>query len=185
MEAASRLVPQLRYRVSHRHRNLTCSEGPLGRIEKIRRTLTALLKHERIELNYHRADECRGYAERLITEAIRNGDTHVRTMQLADFWINEKQLIHKLFKVLVPRYANYDGSYTAVHILQTPFHTNYNTNVPGPDYRQNWVALELKGNPYPPVPGRLQPNPFFIPNVLLSEAKREMHKMEFPAKKLA
>jgi len=33
-------------------------------------------------------------------------------MEMADFWLEEKQLIHKLFKVLVPRYENFPTAYT-------------------------------------------------------------------------
>lgn len=34
---------------------------------------------------------------------------------MANFWITEKQLVHKLFKVLVPRYQNYTTSFTKLH----------------------------------------------------------------------
>uniref|UniRef100_A0A131XGM2 Large ribosomal subunit protein bL17m n=1 Tax=Hyalomma excavatum TaxID=257692 RepID=A0A131XGM2_9ACAR len=182
MADATRLIPALRHFVKHRHRNLSSPQKQLGRVEKIRETLTALFKHERIELNHPRADEVRGYAERLIAEAIRYGDCHARTMELADYWIKEKQLVHKLFKVLAPRFATYQGSYTQLHILPTPFNDKFNSMEPGPHYKYNWVALELKGNPYPPVPGTVPRNPNFLPNVLLSEARKEMHRMQFAEK---
>ncbi|KAH6927357.1 hypothetical protein HPB50_002318 [Hyalomma asiaticum] len=208
MADATRLIPALRHFVKHRHRNLSSPQKHLGRVEKIRETLTALFKHERIELNHPRADEVRGYAERLIAEAIRYGDCHARTMELADYWIKEKQLVHKLFKVLAPRFATYQGSYTQLHILPTPFNDKFNSMEPGPYYKYNWVALELKDfdisklsgftttlasrnapawqgfsrNPYPPVPGTVPPNPNFLPNVLLSEARKEKHRMQFPEK---
>jgi len=51
----------------------------------------------------------------LISEAIRHGDTHKPTMEMADYWIEEKQLIHKLFKVLVPRFNDYQTSYTMLY----------------------------------------------------------------------
>ncbi|XP_037518765.1 39S ribosomal protein L17, mitochondrial [Rhipicephalus sanguineus] len=182
MADATRLIPALKHVVTHRHRRLTTPKGSLGRVEKIRATLTALFKHERIELNHPRADEVRGYAERLISEAIRYGDCHARTMELADYWINEKQLVHKLFKVLAPRFATYEGSYTRVHILPTPFNDKFNSMEPGPYYKHNWVALELKGNPYPPMPGAVPRNPNFLPNLLLSEARKDIHRMQFPEK---
>ncbi|XP_075551287.1 mitochondrial ribosomal protein L17 isoform X1 [Dermacentor variabilis] len=144
MADATRLIPALKHGVKHRYRKLTTPKGPLGRVEKIRETLTALFKHERIELNHPRADEVRGYAERLISEAIRYGDCHTRTMELADYWIKEKQLVHKLFKVLAPRFATYEGSYTRLHILPTPFNDKFESKEPGPYYKYNWVALELK-----------------------------------------
>jgi len=40
-------------------------DGSKGRVLKIQKTVTALFKHERIELNRNRADEVRGYAERV------------------------------------------------------------------------------------------------------------------------
>lgn len=51
----------------------------------------------------------------MISEAIRHGDTHKPTMEMADYWIEEKQLIHKLFKVLVPRYIDHKTSYTMIY----------------------------------------------------------------------
>jgi large subunit ribosomal protein L17 len=61
----SKLVSKLRIRVNPRHRNLKNPQGPEGRLDKLRKTVTGLIKHERIELNYNRADEARGYAERV------------------------------------------------------------------------------------------------------------------------
>lgn len=59
-----KLVSKLRYNVKPR-RKLKNADGPIGRIRKIQKTLTALLKYERLELNYNRADETRGYVERV------------------------------------------------------------------------------------------------------------------------
>lgn len=60
----AKLMSKIRFNLSKR-RNLKSTEGPLGRHEKIKTTLTELFKHERIELNYQKGDECRGYAERV------------------------------------------------------------------------------------------------------------------------
>ena len=35
-------------------------------------------------------------------------------MEMADWWLEEKQLVHKLFKVLVPRYQDYPTAYTRI-----------------------------------------------------------------------
>lgn len=59
----SKLMSQLRIAIRPRHRNLKNKDGPEGRLLKLRKTVTALVKHERIELFYNRADEARGYAE--------------------------------------------------------------------------------------------------------------------------
>lgn len=59
----SKLMSQLRISIQANHRHLKNPQGPEGRLLKLRKTVTALLKHERIELYYNRADEARGYAE--------------------------------------------------------------------------------------------------------------------------
>lgn len=60
-----KLVSRLRYNVGPKPRKLKNVDGPEGRLRKIRKTLTAVIKYERIELNYARADETRGYVERV------------------------------------------------------------------------------------------------------------------------
>ncbi|XP_017879573.1 39S ribosomal protein L17, mitochondrial [Ceratina calcarata] len=161
------LVSRLRYGFRPEARKLKNFDGPEGRIRKIQKTLTAVLKYERIELNYARADETRGYVERLISEALRYGPEHKETMELASFWIKEKQLVHKLFKVLVPRYKDYTTSYTKLH----------NAPMIYPGYAYKRAVLELKGNVYPSIE---QVNPHqhdLIHNMLLDAARKE-YRME-------
>ncbi|XP_065075837.1 large ribosomal subunit protein bL17m-like [Ochlerotatus camptorhynchus] len=98
----AKLMSQLKVAIRPRHRNLKNIDGPEGRLDKLRKTVTALIKHERIELNYQRA----------ISDAIRYGDCHKPTMEMADYWLTEKQLVHKLFKVLAPRFEEYKVSST-------------------------------------------------------------------------
>lgn len=158
-----KLVSRLRYKVRAEPRKLKNVQGPEGRVRKIQKTLTAVIKYERIELNYARADETRGYVERLISEALRHGPEHVETMELADFWILEKQLVHKLFKVLVPRYQSYTVSFTKLHNAPCIY----------PGYAYKRAILELKGNAYPSVE---QYNPYqqnLVHNELLDAARRE------------
>lgn len=61
----TKLVSKLRIKVPPKHRRLSSPEGPEGRINKLRKTVTGLIKYERIELNYNRGDEARQYAERV------------------------------------------------------------------------------------------------------------------------
>lgn len=61
----NRLVSALRIKIKPRHRQLSTPDGMEGRLNKMRSTVTALFKYERIELHYPRADEARGYAERV------------------------------------------------------------------------------------------------------------------------
>lgn len=90
-------------------------------------------------------------------------------MEMADFWLEEKNLIHKLFKVLVPRYENYKVSYTRMYKAPRPY--------PG-DYDKKAV-LELRGNPYPPLVPDTYTNRNLIHNVLLDEAKKEYRAKKY------
>ncbi|XP_055942230.1 39S ribosomal protein L17, mitochondrial-like [Argiope bruennichi] len=171
----AKLIPRLKYNVKPRHRNLKQPLGPEGRINKMKKTLSALFKYERIELFLPRCDEVRGYAERLITEAIRHGDQHPPTMDLANFFLEDKQMIHKLFKVLAPRYKDYQTTYTDVHLIPDKCHLA--AELKKARFLQECV-LELKGNPYPPLPSKPKPNRESLTNILLREANKEFQKMK-------
>ncbi|XP_004928241.1 large ribosomal subunit protein bL17m [Bombyx mori] len=157
----SKLVSKLRMNIKPEHRRLKNLKGPEGRIDKLRKTVTGLIKFERIELNINRGDEARQYAERLISEAIRHGDCHKPTMDMANFWLLEKQLVHKLFKVLVPRFENSTVSYTKM--IKAPKAQNTE--------HTNKIVLELRGNPYPDLIVKQPNNRLWIQNVLLDAAK--------------
>ncbi|XP_014488612.1 PREDICTED: 39S ribosomal protein L17, mitochondrial [Dinoponera quadriceps] len=162
-----KLVSKLRFNVKPDARRLRNIDGPEGRLRKIQKILTALIKYERVELFYNKADETRGYVEQLIHEAIRHGPAHKETMELANFWIAEKQLVHKLFKVLVPRYQDYTISFTKLHKAANIY--------PGVPYER--AILELRGNIYPSVE---QYNPHrrnLLHNLLLDAARKE-YRME-------
>uniref|UniRef100_A0A8C3L407 Large ribosomal subunit protein bL17m n=1 Tax=Chrysolophus pictus TaxID=9089 RepID=A0A8C3L407_CHRPC len=62
-------------------------------------------------------------------------------MRMADFWLTEKDLVHKLFKVLAPRFQPHPGSYTRM------------LHIPSRDCldRAKMAVIELKGNPFPPL----------------------------------
>lgn len=60
-----KLVNKLRYNVKPR-RKFRQPQGSEGRLLKFRKTLTALIKYERLELNYPRGDETRGYVEQVL-----------------------------------------------------------------------------------------------------------------------
>uniref|UniRef100_A0A1L8DRK9 Large ribosomal subunit protein bL17m n=1 Tax=Nyssomyia neivai TaxID=330878 RepID=A0A1L8DRK9_9DIPT len=165
----SKLMSQLKFAIGPTHRRLRNPDGPEGRMLKLRKTVTALFKNERIELFYSRGDEARGYAEQLINEAIRYGDCHKATMELADFWLLEKQCVHKLFKVFVPRYENYNVSYTRMYKAPRLY--------PGTYHKR--AILELRGNPFPPlVPDKVQ-NRNYLHNILLDEAKKAYRQEKY------
>lgn len=165
----SKLVSRLRIKVRPTPRNLKNSRGPEGRLDKLRKTVTGLIKYERIELNCNRADEARQYAERLISEAIRHGDCHKTTMDVANYWLLEKELIHKLFKVLVPRFENSKVSYT--RLIHAPRAINAR--------HTDKVVLELKNNPYPDLRSRQPYNKYLIQNVLLDAAKHDYRQAKY------
>ncbi|KAL0267194.1 UNVERIFIED_CONTAM: hypothetical protein PYX00_009540 [Menopon gallinae] len=158
--------PKLRFTVSPRRR-FRNPDGPEGRLLKMRKTVTALIKYERIELNYNRGDESRGYAERLISDAIRYGDKHTETMEMASHWLLEPQLVHKLFKVLVPRYKDTTESYTRMWKAPKSYPA---------DAREKCV-LELRGNVFPSFVPNSYSNQFLLHNILLDEARKE-YEME-------
>lgn len=60
-----KLVSKIRYNIRSDPRKLKNIDGSEGRLRKIKKTLTAVIKYERIELNYARADETRGYVEQV------------------------------------------------------------------------------------------------------------------------
>uniref|UniRef100_A0A182J564 Large ribosomal subunit protein bL17m n=1 Tax=Anopheles atroparvus TaxID=41427 RepID=A0A182J564_ANOAO len=165
----TKLMSQLRIAVAPRHRNLKNPDGPEGRLNKLRKTVTALVKHERLELNYQRADEARGYAERLISDAIRHGDCHKPTMEMADFWLLEKQLVHKLFKVLVPRFEEYKVSATRMYKAPKEY----------PGWYRKRAVLELRGNPYPSLLPNQSNNRNLLHNVLMDEAKKDYRREKY------
>ncbi|XP_065081180.1 large ribosomal subunit protein bL17m-like [Ochlerotatus camptorhynchus] len=171
----AKLMSQLKVAIQPRHRNLKNIDGPEGRLDKLRKTVTALIKHERIELNYQRADEARGYTERLISDAIRYGNCHKPTMEMADYSLTEKQLVHKLFKVLAPRFEEYKvkkkKKKSATRMYKAP--KEY------PGWYRKRVVLELRGNPYPSLVQNLYQNRNLLHNVLLDEARKDFRKEKY------
>lgn len=108
----------------------------------------------------------------MISDAIRHGDKHKPTMEMADFWLLDKTVVHKLFKVFCPRFENFSSS--ATRIYKAP--REYPCTDVDKRYRARSV-LEMKGNPYPPVaPDQTLRNRNLIHNVLLHEAKKDFHR---------
>lgn len=124
-----------------------------GQLAALTTPMTNLIRDERVLLNVNRATELRGYVDRLIVEAMRNGDCHRPTMDLANFWLHEKNLIHKLFKVLVPRYIDYTTSFTAIHKLGMNYEKSLVFDTRGQDiwWRGGECVLELRGNFLPKI----------------------------------
>lgn len=90
---------------------------------------------------------------------------------MADYWLMEKQLVHKLFKVLAPRFVNFQVSYTRMYKAPREY--------PGPVTEYKRAILELRGNPYPSVKPDYTQNRGFIHNVLLDEAKKQYRQEKY------
>ncbi|XP_071400360.1 large ribosomal subunit protein bL17m [Centroberyx affinis] len=130
--------------------------GPESRINLLRNILTGLVRHERIETTLARADEVRFYAEKLIDYA-KKGDTDQKAMKMASFWLTEKDLVPKLFKVLAPRFETQPNGYT--QIARLPNRQNLD--------RAKMAVLEYKGNPFPPLYPVKKQNELTLINQLL------------------
>lgn len=71
----------------------------------------SLFEHERIKTTEAKAKLLRPFAERLITKAKRGG-VHDRRQVLAV--IEDREVVHKLFADIAPRFAERNGGYTRV-----------------------------------------------------------------------
>ncbi|XP_077069047.1 large ribosomal subunit protein bL17m [Siphateles boraxobius] len=130
----------LRALISHGRVARRMGLGPESRINILRNILTGLVRHERIETTRARADEVSFYAEKIIDYA-KKGETNEKSMKMADFWLTEKDLIPKLFKVLAVRFENQTGGYT--RMARIPNRENLD--------HAAMAVLEYKGNPFPPL----------------------------------
>jgi large subunit ribosomal protein L17 len=84
---------------------------PAHRRAMIRNMVTSLLKHERIKTTKMRAKEVRRYAEKMITVAKK--ETLDSKRRILGF-IREREVVNKLFKSLIYRYAERKGGYTRI-----------------------------------------------------------------------
>jgi large subunit ribosomal protein L17 len=88
----------------------------LGRDSAHRRALYAnlasnLIEHERIKTTLTKAKAVKPIAEQMITLG-RRGDIHARRQAVA--FLGSKDIVHKLFDELGPRYAERPGGYTRI-----------------------------------------------------------------------
>src|SRR4051812_413750 len=88
----------------------------LGRDASHRRALyanlaAALVEHERIKTTVTKAKAVKPIAEQMITLG-RRGDMHARRQAVA--FLRSKDIVHKLFTELGPRYAERPGGYSRI-----------------------------------------------------------------------
>ena len=87
------------------------SRTPAHRKALFRNLATALIRDERCETTVEKAKDLRSVVEKLITSA-RSGTLHARRQALS--YLNSKEVVHKLFAEVAPRYAGRAGGYTRV-----------------------------------------------------------------------
>lgn len=84
---------------------------PAHRRAMVRNMVTSLLKHERIKTTKIRAKEVRRFAEKMITAAKK--ETLASKREVLGF-VREREVVNKLFKTLIYRYAQRKGGYTRI-----------------------------------------------------------------------
>ncbi len=77
----------------------------------LRSLARALFINERIKTTEARAKEVRSLVERIITWG-KKGDVHSRRLALAE--LNDRELVHKIFADIAPRFAEREGGYTRI-----------------------------------------------------------------------
>ena len=96
----------------------------------------ALIEHGRIKTTVTKAKAVRPIAERMITLG-RRGDIHARRQAVA--FLRSKDVVHKLFSEVAPRYGERPGGYSRIVRLG-----------PRPGDAAEMVYLELIDEPYAP-----------------------------------
>lgn len=77
----------------------------------LRSLAIALFTNERIKTTEARAKEMRPLVDKIITWA-KKGDVHSRRLAMAE--IGDKELVHKIFADIAPRFEGRPGGYTRI-----------------------------------------------------------------------
>jgi len=114
--------------------------------------------------------------ERLLQLAIERGTDDECTMEMCNWWVMEKDLIHKLFEVYVPRFEHHPAPYTRLFRLPTQRMMTHKNR--GHEFWKEvpMSVLELKGNPFPPVIAKPENHANSLLNVLLREEAKRRRK---------
>lgn len=81
------------------------------RLALMRNLVTALFEHERIKTTLPKAKECRRFADRMVTFALKN---NVAARREVGRFIQDKTVLKKLFDVIGPRFVGRPGGFTRV-----------------------------------------------------------------------
>ncbi len=93
------------------------SKRKLGRVSEHRRALfrnqlKSLIEHERIITTLPKAKELRPIAEKVVTLGRRADSVHAR--RLAARLLSDRDLVHRLFSEIGPRFVSRPGGYTRI-----------------------------------------------------------------------
>lgn len=77
----------------------------------LRNLATQLFLHEKITTTLPKAKELVSYSEKLVTKAKKGDLSAIRVLHGE---INDKDVVKKVFEVLVPRYKDRNGGYTQI-----------------------------------------------------------------------
>ena len=102
---------RIRKGMRHRKAGKKLNRNPAHRRALFRNLITSLFKYEQIETTDPKAKTIRPLAEKLITLAKRE-DLHARRQVIS--FIQEKEVVHKLFEDLVQRYRDRQGGYLRI-----------------------------------------------------------------------
>eukprot|EP01024_Parvocaulis_polyphysoides_P051764 TRINITY_DN5104_c1_g1_i1.p2 TRINITY_DN5104_c1_g1~~TRINITY_DN5104_c1_g1_i1.p2 ORF type:complete len:151 (-),score=12.59 TRINITY_DN5104_c1_g1_i1:310-762(-) len=87
------------------------SRGPKQRLEMIKRMVTQLIQHERIETTISKAKELRRHADRMVTYGKRGT---LESWKKAAYFILHEEQMFKVFTQFALRYRYRNGGYTRV-----------------------------------------------------------------------
>ena len=97
----------MRHKISGRKLNRTSSHRKAMFVNMT----ASLLRHEQIKTTKPKAKDLRSFAEKMITLGKR-GDLHARRKAMS--FLQDKEVVSKLFNILAKRYQDRQGGYTRV-----------------------------------------------------------------------
>ncbi|MFT3708534.1 MAG: 50S ribosomal protein L17 [Archangium sp.] len=95
--------------MEHKVGNRKLQRTTSHRLAMLKNMVTSLIQHERITTTVPKAKEARKMAEKVITLGKKGGLHNVR---LASKYVNNRELLQKIFGELKTRYASRKGGYT-------------------------------------------------------------------------
>ncbi|KAI1725459.1 ribosomal protein l17 domain-containing protein [Ditylenchus destructor] len=149
-------LPRLKVPIGHAPQRLkTPNIDPANgraRIEVLRRMVNQVIREERCEFKFNRAEECRQYVERLLQIGVYRGLDNEYTMDMMKWWLIEEDNLDKMFNILIPRYKDdkIKEPWTAIYRLPK-MRLKKSTGNGVRVFVNDIAVLELKGNPFPSI----------------------------------